>query len=918
MALLGRGSNHDAYINDLEEDIKSLRTKLRELEPISQDVKRRVEHDEGTSRDMERANEAIQKIQGDVVKTLKDVEELIASGKRCATRGPVEIPVGDTVGLDSMVEKVWESIQDENVGIVGLHGMGGCGKTILLKKINNEFGKRQHNFDAIMFVVVSKDYDNHKIMNEVRKSLNISDDVWNKENEAGRRRTISRVLGQKRFVLLLDDVWEKLKLETMGVPISSGKNNQSKILFTTRIADVCDKMLAQRNLKVQLLTTRDAFHLFRQHIGEETLNSHPQTPRIAEEIVLKCKGLPLALTTVASAMSGKKSIRDWEDARNKLSNSPWTGLNLERDVFSSLKFSYDRLPDEMHKKCFLYCAMYPNDHGIYVPTLVDRWIGEGFLGIDRSIHDMYDLGESVINKLKLSGLLEADTYPEKGSNVKMHDAIRDMALWIAHDQNQSRYKVLVQRDASTAWRLDAEKRKEVERILLDGRNNEGWQVPDCPNLVTLIVGNCKNLTGISNFLHMTNLKVLDLQSNKWLVEIPREIGAMVHLEFLNLSFTEIDRLPIDLMNLTKMKVLLVDYVKLQLDDRVTLEVISSFVRLKVFPCSRRHGTQAMDENAILERLQALLDLEELHIHIQTIDGAEKLVRFSRFLHCTRRLELDTIREPMGMSLLLSHMTAMEHMESLYLDSLIIVEDSSINGSYHFPKLKSVQVLNCHYITHLTWLKYAPALDFLMLINCLALEEIINGPLEGQYLSQSDPLSRLRSVIFLELPKLRSIHRRALPFPSLRIMTIQYCPKLRRLPFDQNSAKDSLEEIAGERSWWNNLEWENPALKDTFLPKFRAILCILKLASTCFEESMCVPCFHSISEFRVQKWAVANKGLDTVLTLLPNRGCVLWIGFSDLETLLVVSLNQDDLNVALWLFSYGLGFLNWLAFSAFLC
>nr|CDH30700.1 putative disease resistance protein [Cercis chinensis] len=729
------------------------------------------------------------KLGKNVVKTLKVVKELIVSGRRFAnvavtdkvSRGPVVMPVDDTVGLDLMVERVWESI--ENVGIIGLYGMGGCGKTTLLKRINNEFGKRQHNFDVVI--------------------LHISDDIWNNTNEARRAATIYRVLRQKIFVLLLDDVWEKLELEEVGIP--SSDKNQSKIQITTRIADVCAKMHARTNFKVEFLTIQEAFDLFRHHVGEETLNYHQDIPRLAEEIVLKCKGLPLALITVGSAMAGVNSIKACEDTRNQLSYSPLKGSDLENDVFSILKFSYDRLPDETHKKCFLYCALYPEDHEIYVPTLLDRWIGEGFPGNGKSIYDMYDLGESVIQRLKFSGLLESDTYPEQNHTIKMHDTIRDMALWLARDQNRSRYKVLVQGEASTASRHDVERWRDVERIsLLD--KNEDWHVPACPNLLTLIVGKCRSLRGISNFQSMTSLKVLDLQSNNWLVEIPTKIGRMIHLEFLNLLFTDINKLPIELKNLSKLRMLLVDVVKLKLDDEITLEVISSLERLKVFRFSRSHGSQTMDEIAFLERLQ----------------------------------------EPMGVSLLLAHMRIMEHLESIFLDALIIVEDSSMNGTYHFPKLRTVHILNCHYITHLTWLKCAPVLDFLMLVNCLALEEIINEDLEAQYIAQDDTLSRLRAVIFLELPKLRSIHRRALPFPSLRVLTIQSCPQLKKLPFDYNSAEATLKEIAGARSWWKNLEWGDPALKDIFLPKFRPIWYILKLLDAlkylCTVFLFCSICF----------------------------------------------------------------------------
>jgi disease resistance protein RPS2 len=58
-----------------------------------------------------------------------------------------EMPCDETVGLDLMIQKVWNSLEDDKVGIIGLYGMGGAGKTTLMKRIQSELGKREHSFD---------------------------------------------------------------------------------------------------------------------------------------------------------------------------------------------------------------------------------------------------------------------------------------------------------------------------------------------------------------------------------------------------------------------------------------------------------------------------------------------------------------------------------------------------------------------------------------------------------------------------------------------------------------------------------------------------------------------------------------------------------------------------------------------------
>ena len=81
---------------------------------------------------------------------------------------------------------------------------------------------------------------------------------------------IFRVLNTKKFVLLLDDVWERLGLLEIGVPFPDAQN-KSKIVFTTRSKDVCHQMKAQKSMEVACLASGAAWTLFQKEVGEETL-----------------------------------------------------------------------------------------------------------------------------------------------------------------------------------------------------------------------------------------------------------------------------------------------------------------------------------------------------------------------------------------------------------------------------------------------------------------------------------------------------------------------------------------------------------------------------------------------------------------------------------------------------------------------
>ena len=62
-----------------------------------------------------------------------------------------EIPIPPTIVChETLLEKVWNRLMEDGVGVLGLYGMGGVGKTTLLAQINNNFTKVRGSFDVVM------------------------------------------------------------------------------------------------------------------------------------------------------------------------------------------------------------------------------------------------------------------------------------------------------------------------------------------------------------------------------------------------------------------------------------------------------------------------------------------------------------------------------------------------------------------------------------------------------------------------------------------------------------------------------------------------------------------------------------------------------------------------------------------------
>ncbi|WZZ64123.1 hypothetical protein YC2023_075493 [Brassica napus] len=366
----------------------------------------------------------------EVSKKLEEVTKLISKGDFKDVAGKRPLPkvekkkrIQTTVGLDSMVGKAWDSIMKTERRTLGIYGMGGVGKTTLLATIKNKF---KDEFDVVIWVVVSKDLQYKGIQDQILRRLRV-DKEWENQTEEEKAFSIDDILGRKKFVLRLDDLWSEVDLDKIGVPHPT-QENESKIVFTTRSKEVFRYMRADDELKMDF--------------GEVPLKRHQDIPSLAKQICEKCYGLPLALNVIGKAMSCKEDVHEWHHADKVLNTSSHQFPGMEENILSILKFSYDGLEDEKVKSCFLYCSLFPEDYEIKKEELIEYWISEGFIKGERDEDGSNNEGYDIIGSLVRAHLLmECETkysFFQIGFTpaVKMHDVLREMALWIGKEEEK--------------------------------------------------------------------------------------------------------------------------------------------------------------------------------------------------------------------------------------------------------------------------------------------------------------------------------------------------------------------------------------------------------------------------------------------------------------------------------------------------
>ncbi|GKV38365.1 hypothetical protein SLEP1_g46281 [Rubroshorea leprosula] len=549
------------------------------------------------------------------------------------------------IARDDVQEEILQLLRGDEVTRIAVCGMGGVGKTTIMKQVYNQLLK-EPKFNKVIWVKVSKDFDIIvqqkkqfdvlKFQKSIARKLGIELENEDQDTIDELAELISQKLQQGSYVLILDDVWEPFSPENVGIPDLLG-NNGCKLVLTTRIQQKVARAMECEVILVKPLSDDEASRLFLDKVGRALL-SNPKFKSDIEpffnQILKKCNGLPLAIGTVAKTMKGKFDRYSWEMADKELSNS--------EEIFGCLKFSYDHL-EELCKNCFLYCALYPEDFEIPKEELIEFLIEEGFIEDGRgSRHLMNSEGHVILGKLIDNCMLELVKQDKKEDCVSMHDLLRDMALNISPRFMVKAGMALEELPEEHEWKEDL-----LKVSLMNNNIREipsSMLSPKCPMLTTLLLSNIKITTIPEAFFdQMLGLKILDLCTNYKLGRLPSSVSKLENLttllledckslkevpslsnlgglKKLDLLGTSIEELPQGLNMLTNLKYLHLGGKLSEIPDGL-LQNLSDLQHLGVYWSIPLKG----------EEIGKLRKLEFLHGWFSTVDD------MSRFVNSKRKL-----------------------------------------------------------------------------------------------------------------------------------------------------------------------------------------------------------------------------------------------------------------------------------------
>ena len=549
----------------------------------------------------------------------------------------------DKPSLHRAVEEILGLLRDRNVRRIGLWGMAGIGKTTVMQNLNNseEVAKM---FDIVIWVHVSKEWSVEKLQRVIIDRLKLNMKGITCLNEIAWR--ISMELECKRYLLLLDEVWDILDLHMIGIP---DNQKDSKVVLATRYRDICFDMETDGLINVKGLSEPDAWKMFTEKVGRNV--NLPGIEPIAKLVVCECAGLPLLIDRVARTFRRKDNIHLWSDGLRSLQRWPSIKVQGMDELIEFLKFCYEDLDGEDKKFCFLYSALYPEDSEIYIDYLLECWRAEDFIHGANEFRDARDKGHTILHDLINVSLLERSG---KMNHVRMNKVLRNMALKISSESKN--FKILVKTREGLQEPPNEKEWQQVNRIsLMDNKLCTLPELSDCNNLLTLLLQRNSELKVIPDnfFKCMQNLLVLDLHGTG-IASLPPSmtclerlrvlylnscirlmelhyIEELKHLEVLDIRGTGINHLPIQIESLVQLKCLRMSLLNFGLGRSRDVEfhqnVFSSLyfleeLRIDVDPNNRRW--EAVME-AIIEEVAKLTRLTSLSICFPNVDCLKNFI-----------------------------------------------------------------------------------------------------------------------------------------------------------------------------------------------------------------------------------------------------------------------------------------------------
>ncbi|OMO55325.1 Disease resistance protein [Corchorus olitorius] len=384
----------------------------------------------------------------------------------------------------------------------------------------------------------------------------------------------------------------------------------------------------------------DCVSLFRKwafNDGDD--GQYPNLMRIGEDIVKKCKGIPLAVRTLGSLLFAKTDESEWMTIRD---SEIWRLEQSENDILPVLKLSYNYLPPYL-QRCLACLSLYKKDYLHPSDDVILFWMANGLLEHPKQNEEWEDVGKRYLKELWSRCFIQDVEIRSFYFVFKVHDLIHDLLL----DVSQKECKILYSQTEGIDEKVrhisfcdDHQQLVKFPQALKNRKYIRTVFLQQSSCIIDLsFVKFC-----VSNFKY---LRALDLSGSP-LKALPDSVGTLKHLRYVGLrGCRHLRKIPGSFYKLQSLVMLKMMGVRV---PSVQLHKMQSFVRLRYLEISVKalpsEGIQprcwpslqylaffVCDFEWLFEEIQYLTSLRTLNLFV-----CPKLVSLPRSLKFLTKLE----------------------------------------------------------------------------------------------------------------------------------------------------------------------------------------------------------------------------------------------------------------------------------------
>ena len=731
------------------------------------------------------------------------------SGSNVSQKLPSTSLVAESViyGRDADKEMIidWLTLETKiqnQPSILSIVGMGGLGKTTLAQHIYNDPKCDDAKFDRKAWVCVS---DHFNVLTVTKTILEAFTD---KKDDSGNLEMVHKKLKEKlsgkKFLLVLDDVWNQRRdeWEAVQTPLNYGAPG-SRILVTTRDEKVASTMQSKVH-HLKQLREHECWRIFEKHASkDDNLELKDELKEIGRRIVEKCKGLPLALKSIGCMLCTKSSVSDWQSV---LESNMWDLPEEDSGIIPALFLSYHYLHSHL-KRCFTYCALFPKDYEFVKEELILLWMAENFLQCPQQSRHPEEVGEQYFNDLLSRSFFQQSNTERHELSMKknfvMHDLLNDLAKYVCGD---------------FCFRLKFDKGQSMSKsthhfsfVVNDVKRFDGFgSLTDAKRLrsflpITEIGKTCFHgytwqfsISIHDLFFKIKFLRVLSFYGFSDLKEVPDSIGDLKHLHSLDVSETDIRKLPDSICLLHNLLIL-------KLNNCSSLEEFpSNLHKLTKLRCLEFEGTKVtempmhfgelknlqilstffVDRNSELStkqlgglNLHGSLSINEVQNIVNPLNALEANLKGKHLVDLWLKWNSHHIPDdPRKEKKVLENLQPSEHLECLTITSYCGTQFPSWVFNNSLSNLVFLKLKDCKYFLCL------PPLGLLSSLKTLeirGLDGIVSIGAEF-YGSNSSSFVSLERLEFYKMKEWEEWECKTTSFPRLQHLSVNECPKLKGL------------------------------------------------------------------------------------------------------------------------------------------